>query len=136
LARALASRNSGEKASSITFKPPVKAPKAGATQRVPLLIKHRRRNDPPRPDSGNQRAGSGPVSPSASGASRRLGSGLPRAAPPTSAVRSRDACLDLETHLPHHNPVLNVKFTFEITLPKHSEIRIAQFSSKNTEKSK
>jgi hypothetical protein len=46
--------------------------------------------------------------------------------PPTSAVRSRYARLKLETHLPHHNPVLKVKFTCQITLPKHSEIRIAE----------
>jgi len=31
-------------------------------------------------------------------------------------VRSRDARLDLETHLPRHNPVLKGKFTFQITL--------------------
>ena len=45
---------------------------------------------------------------------------------PTSAVRSCYARLKLETHLPHHNPVLKVKFRCQITLPKHSEIGIAE----------
>jgi broad specificity phosphatase PhoE len=30
--------------------------------------------------------------------------------------------------LPHHNPVLKIKFTFQVTLPKHSVIRIAFLS--------